>query len=73
MSLRREREKAELRRLRAYEILLAAGATVLGAALVAAFALVVYSAVLSPRPAERPADPADVSTRAPEAPSRPPP
>ncbi len=62
MSLRREREQAELKRLHAYELLLAVGATILGAALVTAFALVVYTAFLSPRPADRPPDPSGVST-----------
>jgi hypothetical protein len=49
MSLRRDREQRELRKTRAYEGLLLAGAATVGAGLLAAFGAVLYATVLSPR------------------------
>lgn len=56
MSLRREREALERRRSRAYELALAAGAAVVGGALLSALALVLYSLL----PAGRAPEPADL-------------
>jgi hypothetical protein len=50
MSLRREREREERKRLRVYEAFLALGALVLVGGLAAAAGLVLYGTVLSPRP-----------------------